>query len=238
MTGTVPPADHHRDVTGGWLRPAVFGAMDGLVSNFALMAGVAGGTAAVADGRTAVVLAGLAGLAAGAFSMAAGEYTSVASQSELAEQEFENERRELARNADGEAMELAQIWVRRGVDQALAEEVALQLGRNPEAALEVHAREELGMAPGELPDPWLAAGSSFASFVVGAIIPVIPYLFGATSLLWSALLSALGLFGAGVLVSRVTARPWWFTGSRQLAVGVLAAAVTFGIGSLVGTSLS
>lgn len=238
MTGTIPPADHHRDVTGGWLRPAVFGAMDGLVSNFALMAGVAGGTAATADGRTAVVLAGLAGLAAGAFSMAAGEYTSVASQSELAEQEFENERRELTRNAEGEAKELAQIWVRRGVDQSLAEEVALQLGRNPEAALEVHAREELGMAPGELPSPWLAAGSSFASFVVGAMIPVLPYLFGAQTLLWSAILSVLGLFGAGVLVSRVTARSWWFSGLRQLGVGVLAAAVTFGIGSLVGTSLS
>ena len=238
MSGSIPPDDHHRDVTGGWLRPAVFGAMDGLVSNFALMAGVAGGSAAMGEGRTAVVLAGLAGLAAGAFSMAAGEYTSVASQSELAEQEFENERRELTRNAEGEAKELAQIWVRRGVDLALAEQVAEQLGRNPEAALEVHAREELGMAPGELPNPWLAAGSSFLAFTVGALIPVLPYLFGATTLVWSAVLSVLGLFGAGALVSRVTARSWWFSGLRQLVVGVLAAAVTFGIGSLVGTSLS
>ena len=238
MSGSIPPDDHHRDVTGGWLRPAVFGAMDGLVSNFALMAGVAGGTAAMGESRTAVVLAGLAGLAAGAFSMAAGEYTSVASQSELAEQEFENERRELTRNAEGEAKELAQIWVRRGVDLALAEQVAEQLGRNPEAALEVHAREELGMAPGELPNPWLAAGSSFLAFTVGALIPVLPYLFGATTLLWSAILSVIGLFGAGALVSRVTARSWWFSGLRQLLVGVLAAAVTFGIGSLVGTSLA
>jgi VIT1/CCC1 family predicted Fe2+/Mn2+ transporter len=238
VSGSIPPDDHHRDVTGGWLRPAVFGAMDGLVSNFALMAGVAGGSAAMGEGRTAVVLAGLAGLAAGAFSMAAGEYTSVASQSELAEQEFENERRELTRNAEGEAKELAQIWVRRGVDLALAEQVAEQLGRNPEAALEVHAREELGMAPGELPNPWLAAGSSFLAFTVGALIPVLPYLFGATTLVWSAILSVLGLFGAGALVSRVTARSWWFSGLRQLVVGVLAAAVTFGIGSLVGTSLS
>jgi VIT1/CCC1 family predicted Fe2+/Mn2+ transporter len=238
VSGSIPPDDHHRDVTGGWLRPAVFGAMDGLVSNFALMAGVAGGAAAMGESRTAVVLAGLAGLAAGAFSMAAGEYTSVASQSELAEQEFENERRELTRNAEGEAKELAQIWVRRGVDLALAEQVAEQLGRNPEAALEVHAREELGMAPGELPNPWLAAGSSFLAFTVGALIPVLPYLFGATTLLWSAILSVIGLFGAGALVSRVTARSWWFSGLRQLLVGVLAAAVTFGIGSLVGTSLA
>ena len=237
MSGNPPPADHHRDVTGGWLRPAVFGAMDGLVSNFALMAGVAGGTAAAGGDRAAVVLAGLAGLAAGAFSMAAGEYTSVASQSELAEQEFENERIELSRNAEGEAKELAQIWVRRGVDLELAEEVARQLGRNPEAALEVHAREEIGLAPGELPNPWVAAGSSFLAFAVGALIPLLPYMFGAQTLLVSAVLSIIGLFVAGVLVSRVTARSWWFSGLRQLAVGVLAAVVTFGVGHLVGTSL-
>ena len=237
MSGAIPPDDHHRDVTGGWLRPAVFGAMDGLVSNFALMAGVAGGTAASGGDRSAVVLAGLAGLAAGAFSMAAGEYTSVASQSELAEQEFENERIELHRNAEGEAKELAQIWVRRGVDLELAEEVARQLGRNPEAALEVHAREEIGLAPGELPNPWVAAGSSFLAFAVGALIPLLPYMFGAQTLLVSAVLSVIGLFVAGVLVSRVTARSWWFSGLRQLGVGVLAAVVTFGVGHLVGTSL-
>ena len=237
MSGNPPPADHHRDVTGGWLRPAVFGAMDGLVSNFALMAGVAGGTAAAGGDRAAVVLAGLAGLAAGAFSMAAGEYTSVASQSELAEQEFENERLELSRNAEGEAKELAQIWVRRGVDLELAEEVARQLGRNPEAALEVHAREEIGLAPGELPNPWVAAGSSFLAFALGALIPLLPYMFGAQTLVVSAILSVIGLFVAGVLVSRVTARSWWFSGFRQLFVGVLAAVVTFGVGHLVGTSL-
>jgi len=233
------PLEHHRDVTGGWLRPAVFGAMDGLVSNFALMAGVAGGTAGLAEGnRSAVVLAGLAGLAAGAFSMAAGEYTSVASQAELAEQEFENERIELSRNPEMEAKELASIWVARGVDQELAEQMAAQLGRNPEAALEVHAREEIGLAPGELPNPWVAAASSFASFVVGALIPVLPYVFGATTLVWSLVLSLIGLFAAGAIVSKVTARSWWFSGLRQLFVGALAAAVTYGVGTLVGTSLS
>jgi VIT1/CCC1 family predicted Fe2+/Mn2+ transporter len=211
--------------------------MDGLVSNFALMAGVAGGTAAAGGDRAAIVLAGLAGLAAGAFSMAAGEYTSVASQSELAEQEFENERLELSRNAEGEAKELAQIWVRRGVDLELAEEVARQLGRNPEAALEVHAREELGLAPGELPNPWVAAGSSFLAFALGALIPLLPFVFGAQTLVVSAVLSVIGLFVAGVLVSRVTARSWWFSGLRQLFVGVLAAVVTFGVGHLVGSSL-
>ena len=237
MSGYIPPADHHRDVTGGWLRPAVFGAMDGLVSNFALMAGVAGAAAATGGGQKSVVLAGLAGLAAGAFSMAAGEYVSVASQAELAEQEFENERIELRRNAEGEARELAEIWVGRGVDRELAEQVAEQLGRNPEAALEVHAREELGLAPGELPNPWVAAGSSFLAFALGALLPLLPYLFGAQTLVVSAVLAVIGLFVAGVLVSRVTARSWWFSGFRQLFVGVLAALVTFGVGHLVGTSL-
>ena len=237
MTGSIPPADHHRDVTGGWLRPAVFGAMDGLVSNFALMAGVAGAAAATGGGQKNVILAGLAGLAAGAFSMAAGEYVSVASQSELAEQEFENERLELRRNAEGEAKELAQIWVRRGVDLELAEAVAEQLGRNPEAALEVHAREELGLAPGELPNPWVAAGSSFLAFAMGALIPLLPFLFGAQSLIPAAVLSVFGLFGAGALVSRVTTRSWWYSGLRQLLVGILAAAVTYGFGHLVGSVL-
>lgn len=211
----------------------MFGVSDGLVSNVSLILGVAGAGTTASVVRTA----GIAGLVAGAFSMAAGEYTSVASQSELAEQEFENERLELSRNAEGEAKELAQIWVRRGVDLSLAEEVARQLGRNPEAALEVHAREELGMAPGELPNPWVAAGSSFLAFAVGALIPLLPYVFGAQTLVLSAVLSAVGLFVAGVLVSRITARSWWFSGLRQLGVGVLAAVVTFGVGHLVGTSL-
>jgi VIT1/CCC1 family predicted Fe2+/Mn2+ transporter len=228
---------HHSDVTGGWLRPAVFGAMDGLVSNMALMAGVAGGAAALESGTSPVVIAGLAGLAAGAFSMAAGEYISVTSQAELAEREFAKERIELDRNPEGEAREFADVWVERGVDRELAEQLARQLGRNPSAALEVHAREELGLAPGELPNAWVAAGSSFLSFVVGAAVPVVPYLLGATTFLWSLVLSVLGLFAAGALVARVTARPWWFSGVRQLVVGLLAAGVTWGIGTLVGVGL-
>ena len=231
--------DHsHRDVTGGWLRPSVFGAMDGLVSNASLMAGVAGGTSAAGAGRTAIVLAGLAGLVAGAFSMAAGEYTSVASQSELAEAEFAVERRELERHPESEADELTAIWVRRGVDEDLAREVSRQLGRNPAAALEVHAREELGVAPGDVPSPWVAAGSSFASFTVGALIPMLPYLFGAQTFVLSAILSLVALFFAGAIVSRVTARSWWFSGTRQLALGVLAATVTYLVGTGVGHLLS
>jgi VIT1/CCC1 family predicted Fe2+/Mn2+ transporter len=227
----------HRDVTGGWLRPAVFGAMDGLVSNGALMAGVAGGTAVSGDGRTAVILAGLAGLVAGAFSMAVGEYTSVASQSEMAELEFDRERAELARHPDAELEELAQLWVSRGVDPPLAAQVAQQLSRNPEAALEVHAREEIGLTPGELPNPWLAAGASFLSFTLGAAVPVLPYLFGAQNFLWSAICAIVALLVAGALASRVTARSWWYAGVRQLVLGVAAGGVTYLVGRLVGQGL-
>ncbi|MGH3321635.1 MAG: VIT1/CCC1 transporter family protein [Streptosporangiaceae bacterium] len=220
----------HRDVTGGWLRPAVFGAMDGLVSNFALIAGVAGGAAA----PKVVVLAGLAGLVAGACSMAAGEYTSVASQSELAEAELEVERTEIRARPQAEERELAQLYQSRGVEPGLAAQVARQLSRNPEHALQIHAREELGVDPHDLPSPLLAAVSSFVSFAIGAILPVIPYLAGATSLWPAAVVAGAGLFTAGAVVSRVTARRWWFSGTRQLVLGGVAAAVTYGVGHLVG----
>jgi len=232
-TGVTPENHHqHRDVSGGWLRPVVFGAMDGLVSNFALIAGIAGGQAS----QKVVLLAGLAGLAAGAFSMAAGEYISVASQSELALAEIEVERLELARHPVAEQRELAQVFEARGVDPGTAAEVARQLSRDPEEALEVHAREELGVSPGDLPSPVLAAGSSFLSFAVGALLPVLPYMLGASSLWPAAVLAALGLFGAGALVSRVTTRAWWYGGLRQLGFGAAAAAITYGVGALIGTN--
>ncbi|WP_030909248.1 VIT1/CCC1 transporter family protein [Streptomyces sp. NRRL F-5126] len=223
----------HRDVTGGWLRPAVFGAMDGLVSNLALMTGVAGGDVS----SHAVVITGLAGLAAGAFSMAAGEYTSVASQRELVEAELAVERAELRKNPADELDELAALYVSRGVEPALAHQVAAQLSADPEQALEIHAREELGIDPDDLPSPTVAAVSSFGSFAVGALLPVLPFLLGATSL-WPAVALALaGLFACGALVARVTARSWWFSGLRQLALGGVAAAITYGLGSLLGASL-
>jgi VIT1/CCC1 family predicted Fe2+/Mn2+ transporter len=232
LTPETQGTHHHRDVTGGWLRPAVFGAMDGLVSNFALIAGVAGGQAS----QQVVLLAGLAGLAAGAFSMAAGEYISVASQSELAQAEIEVERLELARHPKAELEELAQVFADRGVDPGLAAEVARQLSRDPEEALEVHAAAELGVRPGELPSPVLAAVSSFLSFAVGAALPVLPYLFGAGSLWPAAVIAALGLFSAGALVARITSRTWWFGGLRQLAFGAAAAAITYGVGALIGVN--
>jgi VIT1/CCC1 family predicted Fe2+/Mn2+ transporter len=223
----------HADVTSGWLRPAVFGAMDGLVSNFALIAGVAGGS----GDRSVVILAGLAGLAAGAFSMAAGEYSSVAAQAEHAEAEIAVEREELLRNPSGEQAELADKYVKRGLDPELADEVARQLHRNPETALDVHTREELGVTPDDLPSPRLAALSSFLSFAVGALIPVLPYLLGATALWPAAVVSLLGLFVCGAVVTRVTSRRWWYGGLRQLVLGAAAATLTYAFGNAVGTGL-
>ena len=223
----------HRDVNGGWLRPAVFGAMDGLVSNLALMTGVSGG----AVGQHAVVLSGLAGLAAGAFSMAAGEYTSVASQRELVEAELDVERRQLRKHPADEEAELAALYESRGVEPGLAREVARQLSQDPEQALEIHAREELGIDPGDLPSPTVAAVSSFGSFALGALIPVAPYLLGASSI-WPAVLAALlGLFLCGAVVAKVTARTWWYSGLRQLLLGGAAAGVTYALGTLFGTAV-
>ena len=219
----------HSDVTGGWLRPAVFGASDGLVSNFALIAGVTGGNA---DNK-AVLLAGLAGLAAGAFSMAAGEYISVRSQSEQAMAEIETERNEIEKRPHAEERELAGMYVAKGLEPDLAREVARQLSRDPAVALDVHVREELGLDPGALPSATLAAGSSFVSFAIGAFLPLLPYLLGAEGL-WPALVLTLaGLFLCGALVTRLTPRPWVYGGARQVLIGAVAAAVTYGVGSLV-----
>jgi VIT1/CCC1 family predicted Fe2+/Mn2+ transporter len=223
----------HSDVTGGWLRPAVFGASDGLVSNFALIAGVAGGT----SDSGVVQLAGLAGLAAGAFSMAAGEYISVRSQAEQALHEIDLERQELKTNPHGEEIELAQMYIAKGLPPELAREVARELSKDSDKLLDVHVREELGLSVDDLPSALLAAGTSFVSFALGALVPVLPYLFGATAIWPAAVLTVLGLFLCGAFVTRLTPRPWWYGGGRQVLVGAVAAAVTYGVGSLVGTGL-
>jgi vacuolar iron transporter family protein len=221
---------HHADVSGGWLRPAVFGAMDGLVTNIALIAGVGGG------GVTphSIVLTGVAGLVAGAISMGLGEYTSVRTQNEQVEHEIAKERRELERNPGAEARELAERWIARGLPEELAHEVARALGENLDEALRVHAQEELGIDPHDQPSPWVAAGSSLLCFSIGALVPLAPYLLGATDL-WLALAAGgLGLFVAGALTARFTNRGWWRSGLRQLVLGTAAAGVTYVIGRLVG----
>ena len=239
-SGPVDPADidqeeidhEHPDVTGGWLRPAVFGAMDGLVSNFALIAGVVGGTHG--DHSSQVVLAGLAGLAAGAFSMAAGEYTSVASQSEAAQREIDKERREIIANPVAETDELAQMYVEKGLDPDLAQEVARQIHVDVDNAVTVHAREELGVDPHDLASPMTAAVSSFLAFAVGAAVPVLPYLLGAGTLLPGLVVTLLALFVCGAVVTNVTSRSWWYGGLRQMLLGAAAAGLTYLFGSLVG----
>lgn len=221
---------HHADVSGGWLRPAVFGAMDGLVTNIALIAGVGGGGVSA----RAVLLTGTAGLVAGAISMGLGEYTSVRSANEQVAAEVAKERRELERHPEVEARELADTWVARGLPRELATQVAEVVRRNPEEALRVHVREELGVNPDDQPSPWAAAFSSLVCFSVGALVPLLPYLLGSTSL-WLALgVGGLGLFLAGVIVARFTSRRWWTAGLRQLLLGGLAAAATYGIGTLIG----
>jgi VIT1/CCC1 family predicted Fe2+/Mn2+ transporter len=223
----------HRDVSGGWLRPAVFGAMDGLVSNVSLICGVAGGSGSAHTVR----LAGLAGLVAGAFSMATGEYTSVRSQNEAMDAEIAVERRELARSPRAEAAELERVFRRRGVEPRLAAQVVSQMSQDRDVALKVHVQEELGVDVDNLPSPWVAAGSSLAAFAVGALIPLLPYLAGATVLWISVLISAIALFVAGAAVSRFTTRTALYSGGRQLLLGAGAAAVTFGVGHLVGATV-
>ncbi len=235
MTGPadVPAAlddHHHADVSGGWLRPAVFGAMDGLVTNIALISGVGGGGA----GRSTIVLTGVAGLVAGAVSMGLGEYTSVRSQNDQIAHEVEKERRELDRNPEAEAEELALRWIERGLPENLAREVATAIAQNPAEALRVHAQEELGVDPAEVPSPWVAAGSSFVCFSIGALVPLMPYLLG-FQMLWIALVvGAAGLFVAGALTAQFTKQRWWVSGLRQFALGSAAAGVTFVIGHLIG----
>jgi len=228
----------HKNINGGWMRPAVFGAMDGLVSNFALMVGVAGGSQAVgAENTTAIVLAGFAGLLAGAFSMAAGEYTSVASQAELAMAEIEIEKNELRQNPEAEIKELAEVWIKRGVSETVAMQFSKELSNNFEAFADAHTSEEFGVTAGDLPSAKLAAISSFVAFAAGATVPLVPYLLGSTNIVYSMIISLIGLFGAGALVSLVTTRTWWYSGTRQLLIGSGAAAITWFLGTTIGAAL-
>ncbi len=161
----------------------------------------------------------------------------MASQTELTRAEIEIEKAEIRRVPEAEEAELAAIYASRGVDEATAREVARQLSADPEQVWRVHAREELGVDPDDLPSPWMAAGSSFAAFIVGAAVPLLPYLLGATTVLVPLLLALLALFGAGALVSRFTDRSALYSGGRQLLLGALAASLTYGVGSLVGLSV-
>jgi VIT1/CCC1 family predicted Fe2+/Mn2+ transporter len=220
----------------GALRASVFGLNDGLVSNLSLIFGFAG---AGVD-NAVVVLAGIAGLLAGAFSMAAGEYVSMKVQRELFERLIHLEAHEIGMDPDAEREELAGIYAKRGIPRDLAEQVSAAVMRDPQLALDTHAREELGLDPSELGSPWAAAGSSFVFFAVGAIIPVLPFLMteGTAAVVASAVISGLALFAAGALLTRVTGRNPVLSGLRMLAIGGGAAAVTYLVGSLFGATVA
>jgi vacuolar iron transporter family protein len=219
----------HRDVNGGWLRPAVFGAMDGLVTNSSLIAGVGAGGGA----HGAIVLTGIAGLIAGAFSMATGEFISVKSQNELTEAEVELERRQHARDPVGKRKRLTQIFMDKGVSPNLAEAVVRQISADPDRAVAAHAREDLGIDPDDLPSPRTAAGASFASFIVGALIPISPFLVGYPVLKAALVISGLAAFVGGAAVAKLTGRSMLMGGVRQLTAAALATGMAFGIGHLI-----
>jgi VIT1/CCC1 family predicted Fe2+/Mn2+ transporter len=221
----------HKDVSGGWLRPAVFGAMDGLVTNVSLISGVGGG----GGSRHALVLAGLAGLAAGALSMATGEYVSVSSQNDLITAEVGKERHEHETNPDEERGELAAAFTRQGVDQHLAEQVAAQISAHPEHALSLHLREELGVDHNQLPSPLTAASASLVTFAAGALVPLLPYLAGFSSLTAALVLAALAAFIGGGLVARITDQSFLRGALRQTALAATAAGLTYLIGILVNS---
>ena len=221
----------HRDVSGGWLRPTVFGAVDGLVTNAALIAGVGGGGVS----SHSIVLTGLAGLVAGAFSMGTGEYVSVTNQNELVHAEVAVERSMLARFPAAEEAELAETFRGYGADPDTAARMAAAVSQDPETALRVHTREELGVDHRELPSPVLAGAASLVAFSIGALLPLLPYLVGHGSLPGSLAITAVALVIGGGVVGRLTGRPLALSGARQLLLGAVAVAVTYGIGRLIGT---
>ncbi|MCI0582519.1 MAG: VIT1/CCC1 transporter family protein [Chloroflexi bacterium] len=229
----------HRAGRSGTLRAVIFGVSDGLVSNLALVMGVAGAGAAVGEGRF-ILLAGIAGLLAGAFSMAAGEYISMQSQRELFERQIALERAELEAMPDEERDELAAVYRAKGFTADEARTIADRMFADPEHALDTLVREELGLDPDELGSAWGAAAGSFVAFAVGAVVPVLPYLFGSgAAAFWVAIAASLGaLFLVGAGVSLLTGRSLLFSGVRQVGIGAAAAAVTYLVGTAIGVSVA
>lgn len=226
--------DHtHSDVSGGWLRAATFGAMDGLVSNTALIAGVAAGASA-----QAVVLSGVAGLLAGAFSMALGEYTSVTTANEQIDAEVKIERRSFRADPNAEKAELVAMFENMGLSSETATRATDELHGDEGKAINFHLVQELGVDPSEKPSPRVAAVSSFAMFAIGAIVPLIPYLLGFESLALGLACGGVGLLIAGGLAAFVTKQPVWFGSLRQLTFGAIAIGATYVVGSAIGVATS
>lgn len=230
-----PDPEHlHRDIQGGVARASVFGASDGLVSNVSLILGVAGANPT----SSFVRLAGIAGLVAGAVSMAAGEYVSMRAQAELFERELEIERRAIELNPRFETKELTEIYEARGVDPDTAHTMASELMRDPDLALEAHAREELGIDPNALGSPVRASASSFLAFAVGALLPLLPWFVtdGWPAIIASMVLAVIGAGGLGWALGTFTGRSRLYSAGRQVLIATIAAGVTFGIGSVLGVT--
>ncbi|MEN9441407.1 MAG: hypothetical protein RLZ33_1484 [Bacteroidota bacterium] len=227
----------HRSVGGNAIRAAVLGGNDGLVSNFSLVMGIAGAT----TNQQGVLLAGVAGLLAGALSMALGEWISVKSSQELYENQMQLEMEELEINPEGEKQELKLIYMAKGIPEDQAADIVEELMKNKTLAHEVLVKEELGINAEELKGSAMeAALSSFFLFAIGAIIPVLPFMFttGMKAIILSTIASAFGLFLIGAAITLFTGRNVWFSGFRQVFFGLAAAAVTFGIGKLIGVTIA
>lgn len=226
----------HRSVSGGLARAAVFGINDGLVSNVSLILGFAGSGA----DSSVVRLAGLAGAIAGGISMAAGEWISVSAQNELVERELAVERRELVHNAEAETDELASMYEGHGISPDTARAAAEDVMLSPEVALRVHAREEMGVDPGELPSPIAAAAISLVCFLFGALLPVIPWFTGATGFAPAAVSVTIGVVAAGFVgaaIGRFAERSIVRSVARQIVIVLVACAITYSIGELVGVNV-
>jgi VIT1/CCC1 family predicted Fe2+/Mn2+ transporter len=223
---------HHRQISDGGFRAALFGLMDGLVTNVSLILGFAGAN----PGHNIIRLAGLAGLVAGAFSMGSGEYLSMRAQKELYGYEIDVERRALQDEPDLEREELRDIFLGRGIDAELAERLSTDLMRDPDLALRTHTREELGIDPSATGSPWIAALSSFLFFSVGAFIPLLPWIVISTGnvIWWSVALAGGAIIFVGAAVGHFTRRGIIYSALRALIIMSLASAVTFGVGYLVG----
>ena len=227
----------HRSVGGNAIRAAVLGGNDGLVSNFSLVMGVAGAS----HGGEGVVLAGVAGLLAGALSMSLGEWISVRSSQEVYENQMQLEMEELESNPEGEMQELALIYRAKGIPDAQAQDMAGELMKNRQGAHEMLVKEELGINAEELKGSAMqAAIYSFVLFSIGAIIPLFPFFFakGWQAMIISIVVSTIGLFLIGAAITLFTRRNIWYSGFRQALFGLLAAAITFGIGKLIGVSIA
>jgi VIT1/CCC1 family predicted Fe2+/Mn2+ transporter len=234
LSGPAEVGHIHSDVSGGWLRASVFGAMDGLVTNIALVAGVG---AAGASPRY-IVLTGLAGLVAGAFSMAMGEYASVKTQNEQVDREWARETEEIRQNAEMEELELAHMLGDMGMSEKVALTAAREIHADPERAALVHITQELGLDPTDKPSPKVAAVSSFFTFSTGALVPLIPFLLGFASLAAGLVVGGVGLLVAGAVASLATNQPWWWSATRQLLFGVVAAGATYLVGLLIGVNVT